>query len=287
MPWTLRALGLYPKKLGSGCVGVLSRIPLPPGARAALLGAFARRYAVDLDEAERPLHEYRSFLDFFTRRLVPGARPQAAAVPGGISSPVDGEVVGGGIIESGTLIQAKGLPYALAELLPGDPHAARFAGGRYSTLYLAPRDYHRIHVPAPGRCVSVGRVEGELWPVNELSTAHVPGLYVRNRRAWWIAEGTDSCEGLVLGVVMVAATHVGGVVVDRRWLSGRTLPRTGRLDVAQLPAEPGDDIGVFELGSTVVFLVGGPRAAGWRAERTDGRILVGQRLGVLAGGRGS
>jgi phosphatidylserine decarboxylase len=282
MPLALRVLGLHPKKLGSGCVGVLARIPLPPGARGALLGAFARRYAVDLGEAEKPLGEYRSFLDFFTRRLAPGVRPQAPAAPGGIDSPVDGAVIGGGAIESGTLIQAKGLPYALAELLPGEPHAARFAGGWYATLYLSPRDYHRIHVPAPGRCVGVGRVEGELWPVNELSTAHVPRLYARNRRAWWIAEGTGSCEGLVLGVVMVAATHVGGVVVDARWLSGRTLPRTGRLDVAGLPAEPGDDLGVFELGSTVVLLVGGPRAAGWRAERTEGRILVGQRLGAFA-----
>src|SRR5437016_5237817 len=83
----------------------------------------------------------------------------------------------------------KKLPYKLDELLYGDPHAARFAGGSYVTLYLAPKDYHRIHVPLDGRCVAVGRVEGELWPVNEASTAFTPGLYVRNRRAFWIGEG--------------------------------------------------------------------------------------------------
>jgi phosphatidylserine decarboxylase len=194
---------------------------------------------------------------------------------------VDGAVIGGGAIENDTLIQAKGLPYTVRELLPDEPLAERFPGGRYATLYLAPRDYHRIHVPAPGRCVSVGRREGELWPVNESSTAHVPGLYVRNRRAWWISEGTDACAGLVFGVVMVAATHVGGVVVDGRWLGGRALPRTGRLDVASLAAAPGDDLGVFELGSTVVLLVGGPRAREWKWERTEGRVLLGQRLGAF------
>ena len=283
-PLSLRLLGLYPKKVGSSAVGLLARMRLPRALRAPLLGRFAASYRVDLGEAEKPLDEYVSFLDFFTRRLKAGLRPQEPAVPGGINSPVDGALIASGRVEHGTLIQAKGLPYRLDELLASDPLATRFEGGRYATLYLSPRDYHRIHVPCPGRVLAVGRVEGELWPVNEASTAFTPGLYVRNRRAYWIAEGTGEGEGLDVAAVMVAATHVGGVVVDARWLGGRTLGRRDRLAVDGLPCAAGDDLGTFELGSTVVLLVGGARASAFAWSRPHGPVRVGERLGALAGG---
>jgi phosphatidylserine decarboxylase len=274
-----RLLRLYPKKAGSLVVGALARLRLPVGFRRLLLGRFAAAVGANLDEAEKEPGAYVSFLDFFTRRLRPGLRPQAPAVAGGINSPVDGVVIAEARVEEGTLIQAKGLPYRLAELLDDDPLAAEFAGARYQTLYLAPKDYHRIHVPLSGACVAVGRVEGELWPVNAASTAATPRLYVRNRRAYWIARGAREAEGLVVAVVMVAATHVGGVVVDPRWLAGRALPRRGRLEVASLACAPGDDLGAFELGSTVVLLVGGPRAAEWNPARGLGPVKVGERLG--------
>lgn len=279
-PTSLRLLALYPKKLGSFAVGVGARMPLPKGMRAKLLGDFARKYGANLEEAEKPLSEYVSFLDFFTRRLKPGLRWQAPPVPGGINSPVDGALIAHGRLEGGTLLQAKGFPYEVKELLDGDRLAERFEGGHYATLYLAPKDYHRVHVPCAAKCVAVGRVEGELWPVNEASTAFTPRLYVRNRRAYWIAEGVDACAGLTVAVVMIAATHVGGVVLAPRWLSGRELPRRGRLNVPLLPAEPGDDLGTFELGSTVVLLVGGPRAGEWLLVRQEGPIRLGERLGT-------
>ncbi len=281
-PLSLRLLGLYPKKAGSAAIGLLARMRLPRALRAPLLGRFASSYGVDLAEAERPLADYVSFLDFFTRRLKPGLRPQEPKVPGGVHSPVDGALIASGRVESGTLIQAKGLPYRLDELLASDPLAARFEGGAYATLYLSPRDYHRIHVPCSGRVLAVGRVEGELWPVNEASTAFTPGLYVRNRRAYWIAEGTGEDEGLDVAGVMVAATHVGGVVVDARWLSGKKLGRRDRLAVDGLPCAPGDDLGTFELGSTVVLLVGGARASTFAWSRPNGPIRVGERLGAFA-----
>ncbi len=127
----------------------------------------------------------------------------------------------------------------------------------------------------------MGRVEGELWPVNEVSTAFTPGLYVRNRRAYWIAEGSGEDEGLWVAAVMVAATHVGGVVVDPRWLGGRQLAARDRLEVPGSPCVPGDDLGTFELGSTVVLLVGGARASGFAWSRPRGPVRVGQRLGAL------
>jgi phosphatidylserine decarboxylase len=281
-PLSLSLLGLYPKKAGSSAVGALARLALPRGLRRPLLGRFAAACGANLGEADRPLEEYASFLDFFTRRLKPGLRPQAASAPGGINSPVDGALIASGRVSEGTLLQAKGLPYRLEELLDGDPLAVELAGAHYLTLYLAPKDYHRIHVPLAGACVSVGRVEGELWPVNDASTNFTPRLYVRNRRAYWIAGGSGPDEGLVVAAVLVAATHVGGVVIDPRWLSGTTLPRRGRLDVPALSCAPGDDLGTFELGSTVVLLVGGPKADAWKPTRGFGPVKVGERLGGFA-----
>jgi phosphatidylserine decarboxylase len=278
-PLSLTLLGLYPKKPGSAAVGALARLNLPKTLRRPLLGRFAAAYGANLEEADRPLEEYASFLDFFTRRLRPGLRPQAPSAPGGINSPVDGALIASGRVEDGTLLQAKGRPYRLEELLDGDAASAELAGAHYLTLYLAPKDYHRIHVPLSGVCVSVGRVEGELWPVNDASTRFTPGLYVRNRRAYWIARGAGAADGLIVAAVLVAATHVGGVVIDPRWLSGRALPSRGRLDVASLPCAPGDDLGTFELGSTVVLLVGGTKAGAWRPTRGLGPVRVGERLG--------
>ncbi|MFI5198508.1 MAG: phosphatidylserine decarboxylase, partial [Thermoanaerobaculia bacterium] len=112
-------LRFYPKRAGSAVVGFLARRRLPEGLRRPLLGRFAAAFGANLDEAEKELSQYGSFLDFFTRRLKPGARPQAPAVPGGINSPVDGAVIAEGRVEEGTLIQAKGLLYLLDELLDG------------------------------------------------------------------------------------------------------------------------------------------------------------------------
>lgn len=280
-PPSLRILGLYPKKVGSRIVGWAASRSLPRSLREPFLGRFARTYGIDLTEAEFTLADYPSLQAFFTRRLKPGLRPQAASLPGHVNSPVDGRIIACGRIEAGTAIQAKGLPYRIQELLKHDPEAARFEGGHFLTIYLSPKDYHRIHVPFEGVVSSVSRVEGELWPVNDASTSHVPRLYERNRRATWTALGTGPCEGLEVAAILVGATHVGGVVIDGRWLGGRDLPRNGNLPVNALPCAPGDDLGTFEFGSTVVLLIGGPRASHWVAERTEGQVKMGERLGAF------
>jgi phosphatidylserine decarboxylase len=279
-PFSLRALGLYPKKLGSRVVGWAATRPLPASWRLPLLGRFASHYGINLAEAEHPLVDYPSLQALFTRRLKPGLRPQEPATPGFVNSPVDGRIIASGLIEAGIAIQAKGLPYRIAELLKHDPAAARFEGGHFLTLYLSPKDYHRIHAPIEGRVSAVSRVEGELWPVNDASTGNVPRLYERNRRASWTALGAGPCEGLEVAAVLVGATHVGGVVIDARWLGGRSLPVDGGLAVDHLPCAPGDDLGTFEFGSTVVLLIGGPKAADWVASRMAGEVRMGQRLGA-------
>jgi phosphatidylserine decarboxylase len=280
-PLSLQMLRLYPKKLGSAAAGWSASRTLPRFARGPVLGGFARKYRIHLEEAEYPLRDYPSLQAFFTRRLKPGLRPQEALVPGSVNSPVDARIVACGRIEAGMAIQAKGLPYQVSELLKHDPHAKRFEGGVFMTLYLSPTDYHRIHVPIEGRVMAVGRVEGELWPVNDASTNHVPRLYERNRRATWQATGTGINEGLDVACVLVGATHVGGVLIDDRWTAGRPLPKDGCLAVDQLPCAHGDDLGTFQFGSTVVLLVGGPKAADWNPVRTEGPVKMGQRLGIF------
>ena len=280
-PFSLHLLRFYPKKLGSAVVGWAARRELPQGLRETVLGRFARAYGVDLAEAEKPLEEYASLQAFFTRRLRPGLRPQDESAPGYVNSPVDARIIASGPIAKDSILQAKGLPYRVSELLKHIPEPARFEGGRYLTLYLSPRDYHRIHVPLEGRVIAVAHVEGELWPVNDASTTHVPRLYERNRRATWLAQGTGPDEGLVVAAVCVGATHVGGVVIDPRWLEGRRLPKDGGFPVNTLTCAPGDDLGTFEFGSTVVLLVGGPRGKDWAPLRSEGTVKVGQRLGAF------
>lgn len=280
-PLSLYLLRFYPKKLGSTFVGWTAGREIPQGLRGSVLGRFARTYGVDLSEAEKSLAEYTSLQDFFTRRLKPGLRPQEAPAPGYVNSPVDARIIASGPIEKDTILQAKGLPYRVSELLKNLPQPERFEGGQYLTLYLSPRDYHRIHVPLEGQVMAVARVEGELWPVNDASTNHVPRLYERNRRAAWLARGTGADEGLEVAAVCVGATHVGGVIIDERWLEGRNLPKDGGLAVTHLPCQPGDDLGTFRFGSTVVLLIGGPKAKDWTPLRTEGPVKVGQRLGAF------
>ena len=280
-PLSLHLLRFYPKRLASSASGWLAQRTVPTWARGTLIGGFARHYAVDLDEAEFPVEAYPSLQAFFTRRLKPGFRPQAEMTPGAINSPVDARLIASGRIEADTAIQAKGLPYRITELLKHDPEARRFEGGRYLTLYLSPKDYHRIHVPLNGQVTAVGRVEGELWPVNEASTTHVPRLYERNRRATWVSTGTGPDEGLEVAAILVGATHVGGVIIDDRWLEGRTLPQDGEFPVKKLPCHPGEDLGTFRFGSTVILLIGGPKASQWEPAMTEGAVKVGQRLGAF------
>lgn len=280
-PLSLQLLRFYPKRAGSAVVGWAANRSLPKGMRPALLGGFARKFGMNLGEADRPVEDYPSLQALFTRRLKPGLRPQETPVPGYVNSPVDARIIASGRIEAGLAIQAKGLPYSIAELLKHDPRAGRFEGGHFLTLYLSPKDYHRIHIPIEGQVTAVSRVEGELWPVNDASTGHVPRLYERNRRAAWTATGTGPDAGLEVAAVLVGATHVGGVLIDDRWLAGTSLPKDGGFALPGLPCAPGDDLGTFAFGSTVVLLVGGPEASKWQPLHTDGDVKVGQRLGAF------
>ncbi len=242
---------LLPKQAMTRLAGLVA------GARGAALTTalirwFIRRYGVEMAEAAEPdPTAYLSFNDFFTRALAPGVRPLAAA---DWVCPVDGAVSQFGAIGGDRIFQAKGHEYSAAALLGGDTAlAARFRDGHFATLYLSPRDYHRIHMPAAGRLRRMTHVPGSLYSVNPATVRGVPGLFARNERVVCVFDGDRGPWVLVL----VGATIVGSMATV--WHGVVNPPRPGRVrewtyDDRDIALHQGDEMGRFLLGSTVVLL---------------------------------
>ncbi|MDD3938007.1 archaetidylserine decarboxylase [Rhodoferax sp.] len=213
---------------------------------------FIARYGVNMAEAADPgAGGYACFNDFFTRALRDGVRPLAQA---DFVSPVDGAIIQCGQIEGDQLLQAKGHRYSTRALVGGDARlAARFDDGQFATLYLSPKDYHRIHMPCDGRLVRMTYVPGQLFSVNPTTTRGVPGLFARNERVVCVF---DSARGPFV-LILVGATIVGSIatvwhgVVNPRRL---TVVREWHYDEQAISLRQGEEMGRFLLGSTVVML---------------------------------
>jgi phosphatidylserine decarboxylase len=249
----VRLLRWAPKRAFSTTVGYLARTPLPRFARRPVFTAFARRVGADLGEVENPLDSYGSLDSFFVRKLRPGMRP-VAKDPDTVVSPCDGTIAESGIAAAGHLIQAKGIDYKLANLIPDVDAAARFEGGAYLTIYLAPRDYHRVHFPADGNVNGFQHIPGALFPVNAVAVRNIGGLFTLNER---LVTFVDTSFG-EMAVVMVAATGVGHMTVSYDAVEAHT-PGKGRPGPrvrfgSPRRVERGEDLGAFHLGSTVVLL---------------------------------
>jgi len=250
--------------------------------KTPLIRTVVALYRVDLSEAAAPRRgDYASFNAFFTRPLAPGARPLAAA-PGDVASPVDGTVSQAGEIAAGRIFQAKGNDYSLIDLLGGDAARAEpFQGGSFATLYLSPRDYHRVHMPRGGRLTEMVRVPGKLFSVDEATTRALPGLFARNER---VAALFDSALG-PMAVVMVGALLVAGI--ETVWHGPVTPPRGGRVTAWDYPADGdgavrlarGEEMGRFNFGSTVIVLFAPGRAAWGDALRPGTHVRMGQKIG--------
>ncbi len=238
------------------------------GLTTALIRRFVARYGVDMSEAANPdIASYASFNEFFTRALRPGLRPLAKAAA---TCPVDGAVSQLGAIEHDQIFQAKGHHYSTTALLGGDAQlAAQFQDGQFATIYLSPRDYHRIHMPCDGRLLRMEHVPGALFSVNPTTARGVPGLFARNERVVCLF---DTPLG-PMALVLVGATIVGSMATV--WHGQVNPPRTGqprRWDYAEqkIALRQGEEMGRFLLGSTVVLLFA--RGAirfepGWAASR--------------------
>lgn len=269
---------LLPKSLLTAGVGVLARSRLR-GTRH-VIPWFIRRYGVDMSEAANPdPAAYATFNDFFTRALREGARPLAAS---GLVCPVDGAVSQCSPLEGDGILQVKGHRYSARALLGGDAALAEaFRDGDSATIYLSPRDYHRIHMPCAARLVRMTYVPGALFSVNPATARGVPGLFARNERVVCVFEAAFGAFALVL----VGATIVGSMATA--WHGVVNPPRSGKVREWDYRGEDirlakGEEMGRFLVGSTVVLLF--PKAAvrlngAWRP---GSPVRLGEAMGETA-----
>ncbi|MDT0631602.1 archaetidylserine decarboxylase [Rubrivirga sp. S365] len=234
-----------PQHFLSRAIGRLAASEVP-WLSAPLVHLFAKAYAVNMAESERPgLRDYRSFNDFFTRSLAPGARP-VDPDPSAVVSPADGVVSQSGVVERGELIQAKGVRYSLGGL--ADVCAGpEYEGGAFATVYLSPKDYHRVHLPVAGRLVRTVAIPGKLFSVNASTEGEVEGLFAINERL--VCE-FETAFGKML-VVLVGALIVASI--ETVWDGPRSPYKTKQVVEHDRAFETGDEIGRFLLGSSVVL----------------------------------
>ena len=273
---------LLPQHLLSRLVLHLTRSRARPLKRA-LIGAFVRHFRPEMQDAlDSEPQSYPSFNAFFTRALRPGSRP-GAPEPLALASPVDGTVSQIGQLDGSRIVQAKGHHYTLEALLAADAErTSALRGGAFATLYLAPYNYHRIHMPLAGELRAAWFVPGRLFSVNATTAAAVPGLFARNERVVLLFEDGP----LVWALVMVGALFVGsmstvwhGEVAPRRARRITSLPVNA--ERAALRLARGAELGRFNMGSTVILLLP-PQMLEWRADLGPGQpIRVGEPLGRL------
>jgi len=244
-----------------------------PWVKNTLINAFIKRFEVDMSQALEPdPSAYATFNDFFTRALKADARP----LGDGLLSPADGTLSQYGRLQAGQLVQAKGHTYSAQTLLGGDTALAEeFLGGSFATVYLSPRDYHRVHMPVTGTLREMIYVPGRLFSVNEATAKHVPGLFARNERLVCVFDTQHGPMVMVLvGAMIVAA-------IETVW-SGQVTPLSGhpqRMGFGQpITLEKGAEMGRFKLGSTVVMCFANPVA--FEDIPTGSMVQMGQTLGT-------
>ncbi|QAY66612.1 archaetidylserine decarboxylase [Paenibacillus protaetiae] len=227
----------------------------------AFLPRFVKIYGINVEEAEKPLEQYETLNEFFTRRLKDGARP-VAGLPDAVASPVDALVTGIGPIHNGSLLNIKGQDYTIDELLKYSPRAENYRNGYYIVLYLSPTDYHRIHSPVDGRIVENERIPGKVYPVNDSGMRHMKQVLCRNERLiTYIRHRSGE-----LAVVKVGAMNVSSIKYA---------------EPVREQVRKGDELAYFEFGSTVVLLA----EQGTFTPRADlkhgTKVKMGELLGML------
>lgn len=243
---------------------------------------FINHFDVDLSQAK--IEDYKNFENFnafFTRELKDGARPICNTAKS-IASPADGAISEIGDIELGSILQAKGHKYSLISLLAGDADlSAKMLGGKFATVYLSPKDYHRVHMPVTGKLVKTTYVPGKLFSVNQTTANNVPGLFAQNERL--ICEFDSSSGPFVM--ILVGAMIVAGI--ETVW-QGQVAPPTNglqTLDINKLKnirLKKGEEMGRFMLGSTVILLF--PEDTNeWSDELQAGsELMMGQQIGTAS-----
>jgi len=244
----LKLLSFLPRVALSHAFGTLARIEHPRWLAKASIRFFLKLFpTIDLGEMIKPATDYPTLNAFFTRTIKPEARTIASDA---LTSPCDGTFGQSGPIEAGMALQAKGIAYPVAHFLADPDRAKAYEGGWFITIYLAPYNYHRVHAPAEGELIEAVHVAGDLWPVHKGAVAGIPQLFCLNERTW-IEQRTAA--GRVLSC-LVGAMNVGHITLSHDRSFGR------EAGVQSQPGkgvrfEKGQEIGIFEMGSTVVMLL--------------------------------
>lgn len=246
-----------------------------PIVKRAIIRSFAKAYGITLEDYEREsLNAYDSFNDFFTRELKADAR-DLDTTEGGILSPADGLISQLGAIDKHNVLQAKGRHYDIGQLLADNDDGNYFKDGSFATVYLAPSNYHRVHMPFDGTLVETRYIPGSLFSVNTVTAANIPDLFARNERLVCVFD-TDFGRA---AVVMVGAMIVAGIET----VATGKIERTPNIQqqTHELSLKKGEELGRFYLGSTAIVVL--PKAAKttWQADLTAGSIVqMGQLLGI-------
>ena len=269
---------ILPQHFLSGVMHRLARCENRPW-KTAFIKTIVYLYGVDLGEAkETNPNGYASFNAFFTRALKPDARPQCSD-PDALLCPADGAISQIGNITAGSIFQAKGKYFSALELLGGDVDRAKpFENGKFATIYLSPRDYHRLHMPLSGTLREMVHVPGRLFSVNAPTVNTVPNLFARNERVAAIFDTEAGPMALVLvGAIFVASIETvwHGEVTPPTVLQVKTWTYSG--DAPSLAK--GEEMGRFNMGSTIIVLFG-ENAVAWDASlQAGGKVKLGRRLG--------
>ena len=259
-----RILHLLPRGRITRALGSFTEARIPGPVLRPILALYARAYDVALHEAVVPPGGYRTFNEFFTRQLRDGVH-RIDADPAVVVSPADGRLDDAGPIDAGRRFTVKGHAYDAAALLDDAEAARAYEGGEYFIVYLSPRDYHRVHSPVAGTVRRIRHVAGDLFPVNEMGVRMAPGLFARNER---VVVHLDTAVGPA-AVVFVGAFVVGGITLTvdapaRPALGGEATERRFASSDGPVLAK-GEELGAFQLGSTVVVLLGATASRRWEA----------------------
>lgn len=272
---------LLPHHLLSRLIGFAAECRAP-WFKDRLIGWFAKQYQVNMSEAEvEDLTAYEHFNAFFTRTLKDGARP-LDSTEGSILCPADGAISQLGKIEHGRVFQAKGHSFSVTELLGGDSARAEpFMGGEFATVYLSPKDYHRVHMPLTGTLREMVYVPGRLFSVNQTTAENVPELFARNERVVCTFDTERGPMAVVLVGAMIVASietvFAGLVTPPKRALKTVRYDESSRQPIV---LERGAELGRFKLGSTAIVLFG-PEQVQWAAELGEtSPVRMGQQLAL-------
>lgn len=273
-----KSLTLLPSNAISRVFGVVSEVNLPYFLQTAVNHAFAKVAKINAAEASEPLNYYTSLNELFTRQLKDGARsfPPTAEF---VAAPSDGRLTAFGKLENGKVVEAKSQQYRADELMGSSELFEMLEDPYFFTIYLSPRDYHRVHTPFPGDVTHMAYVPGKLFPVNKLGLNHIENLFPKNERLTTHIQSKE--QGKSAAMVMVGATCVGkiSVVYDNFISNTHSMQSFMRSLEQPYAAEAGSEIGCFNLGSTVVLFVDGMDFVINKDLERGQKISAGQILG--------